>query len=93
MGTCASMLHEPFIPLILGGVAGIVTTVGMNFFKPFLDKKGFHDTCGVLWMNFLPGLIGGIAGVIAMGENWNRLKLTHITDSYRENDKEFHIKS
>ena len=93
MGTCAPMLHEPFIPLILGGVVGIVTTIGMNFFKPFLDKKGLHDTCGVLWMNFIPGLIGGISGSIAMGENWGRVKLDHLTDSYREHDKAFHYRT
>ena len=93
MGTCGPMLHEPFIPLMLGAVAGTVTTVGLNFFKPFLDKKGLHDTCGVLWMNFLPGLIGGVAGAIAMGENWNRLKLTNLTDSDSSHEKGFHVRT
>lgn len=93
MGACAPMLHEPFIPMILGGVAGIVTTIGLNFFKPFLDKKGMHDTCGVLWMNFFPGLIGGIASSIAMGENWNRLKLVNLVDSAGEHDKAFHVRA
>ena len=82
MGTCGTMMYEPYIPLILGAVVGCLTTIGLNFFKPFLDKKGLHDTCGVLWVNFLPGLIGAITGAIAMGENWGRLKLDNLTSPY-----------
>eukprot|EP01097_Dermamoeba_algensis_P008476 TRINITY_DN5677_c0_g1_i1.p1 TRINITY_DN5677_c0_g1~~TRINITY_DN5677_c0_g1_i1.p1 ORF type:complete len:447 (-),score=73.49 TRINITY_DN5677_c0_g1_i1:34-1374(-) len=66
VGTCANMMIDPWGALLIGSVAGVLSTVGFIFIQPFLEKKlGLHDTCGVHNLHGMPGLLGGVAGVIA----------------------------
>ena len=51
---------------IIGGIAGIISTLGFNFLSPFLHKKlHLDDTCGIHNLHALPGLIGAIASIIS----------------------------
>ena len=51
---------------IIGGIAGIISTLGFNFLSPFLHKKlHLDDTCGIHNLHAMPGLIGAIASIIS----------------------------
>ncbi|CAH1783619.1 unnamed protein product [Owenia fusiformis] len=65
VGTTANMVIYPYGAVIIGIVAGSLSTVGYQFLTPFLNEKaGFHDTCGVNNLHGMPGLLAGIAGAV-----------------------------
>nr|AMY50362.1 glycoprotein [Acipenser schrenckii] len=67
VGTCADMDIGPFGALLIGLVAGIISTVGFKFLSPVLASKlGIQDTCGVHNLHGMPGILGGIAGIVAV---------------------------
>jgi len=38
----------PFGCMLIGGIAGMLSTFGFAHIQPFLKKKiGLHDTCGI----------------------------------------------
>ncbi|XP_069584444.1 ammonium transporter Rh type A [Ranitomeya imitator] len=66
VGTCADMNIGPFGAMIIGFIAGIISTLGFKFLTPiFASKLRVQDTCGVHNLHGLPGVMGGIAGVVA----------------------------
>ncbi|XP_066217492.1 ammonium transporter Rh type A [Saccopteryx leptura] len=70
MGTCADMAIPPYISLIIGSVAGMVSVLGYKFLTPLLATKlRIQDTCGVHNLHGLPGVLGGLAGIgaVALG--------------------------
>uniref|UniRef100_A0A8C8JHZ0 Ammonium transporter Rh type A n=1 Tax=Oncorhynchus tshawytscha TaxID=74940 RepID=A0A8C8JHZ0_ONCTS len=68
VGTCADMDIGPFGAMIIGFVAGIVSTLGFKFLTPILASNlGIQDTCGVHNLHGMPGILGGIAGIVAVG--------------------------
>ena len=50
--------------MIIGTVAGALSTIGFRFIKPVLQKFRAHDTCGVNNLHGMPGLLAGIFGII-----------------------------
>uniref|UniRef100_A0A4W5P7E8 Ammonium transporter Rh type A n=1 Tax=Hucho hucho TaxID=62062 RepID=A0A4W5P7E8_9TELE len=67
VGTCADMNIGPFGAMIIGFVAGIVSTLGFKFLTPILASNlGIQDTCGVHNLHGMPGILGGIAGIVAV---------------------------
>ncbi|XP_033860522.1 ammonium transporter Rh type A-like [Acipenser ruthenus] len=67
VGTCADMNIGPFGAMLIGLVAGIISTVGFKFLSPVLASKlGIQDTCGVHNLHGMPGILGGIAGIVAV---------------------------
>lgn len=50
--------------MIVGSVAGSISTIGFRFIKPALQKVRVHDTCGVNNLHGMPGLLAGIFGII-----------------------------
>uniref|UniRef100_A0A8D2CS39 Ammonium transporter Rh type A n=1 Tax=Sciurus vulgaris TaxID=55149 RepID=A0A8D2CS39_SCIVU len=72
VGTCADMDIGPFVAMIIGSTAGVVSVLGYKFLTPFFAAKlRIHDTCGVHNLHGLPGVIGGLASivVIVMGKS------------------------
>jgi len=68
VGSSADLVILPYGALIIGVVAGIVSTFGYIYLQPWLEKKiKLHDTCGVNNLHGLPGIIGGISGAISAG--------------------------
>jgi ammonium transporter Rh len=67
MGSAAGMVVNPYGAMIVGGVAGMVSTFGFRMLTPRLERLGLRDTCGVMNLHFLPGFIGGIVSTIAAG--------------------------
>ncbi|KAK6488562.1 ammonium transporter Rh type A-like [Huso huso] len=67
VGTCADMNIGPFGAMLIGLVAGIISTVGFKFLTPILASKlCIQDTCGVHNLHGMPGILGGIAGIVAV---------------------------
>ncbi|XP_078398116.1 ammonium transporter Rh type A isoform X2 [Cetorhinus maximus] len=65
-GTSADMMIYPFGSLLIGFIAGIISTVGFKYLTPILASKlNIHDTCGVHNLHGMPGILGGLAGIIA----------------------------
>ena len=68
MGSNADMIVSPFISLIIGFAAGIVSTFGFHFIENFVFKYlKLHDTCGIAYLHFIPGLIGGLIACLIAG--------------------------
>ncbi|XP_036910517.1 ammonium transporter Rh type A [Sturnira hondurensis] len=70
VGTCADMGIHPYVAMIIGSVAGMVSVIGFKFLTPiFATKLRIQDTCGVHNLHGLPGVIGGLAGIgaVALG--------------------------
>ncbi|KAI8478642.1 hypothetical protein Bbelb_436300 [Branchiostoma belcheri] len=65
VGTTADMMIEPWGALLIGSVAGTLSTVGFTFVQPFLTRLKFHDTCGVNNLHGMPGLLAGVSGAVA----------------------------
>ena len=68
MGSSADLILHPYGGLLVGVVAGVVSTLGYNKLMPFLQKKlKLFDTCGINNLHGLPGLIGAFASIIVLG--------------------------
>nr|XP_019590162.1 PREDICTED: ammonium transporter Rh type A [Rhinolophus sinicus] len=67
VGTCADMAIGPYISMIIGSIAAMVSVLGFKFLTPFFATKlRIHDTCGVHNLHGLPGVVGGLAGIVAV---------------------------
>ncbi|XP_036173797.1 ammonium transporter Rh type A [Myotis myotis] len=67
VGTCADMEIHPYVSMIIGSIAGMVSVLGFKFLTPvFATKLRIHDTCGVHNLHGLPGVVGGLAGIVAV---------------------------
>ncbi|CAF0758002.1 unnamed protein product [Adineta steineri] len=63
VGTVADKIIRPFGAMIIGSVAGALSTIGFRFIKSTLQKFKVHDTCGVNNLHGMPGLLAGIFGI------------------------------
>nr|AJA37519.1 Rh ammonia channel type A [Sciaenops ocellatus] len=67
VGTCADMNIGPFGAMLIGLVAGTISTIGFKFLSPILASNlGIQDTCGVHNLHGMPGILGGLAGIVAV---------------------------
>ena len=68
------MLLNPGFALLVGALAGVVSTYGFSFLTPALKRRGLTDTCVIANLHLIPGLMGGVVGAIASsavyGEHW-----------------------
>jgi len=68
MASCASFLIGPGGALVVGSVAGIITTISHVHLQPLLFRKiGLEDTLGTLSVYGIPGIIGALNGIISAG--------------------------
>jgi ammonium transporter Rh len=66
IGTASDLCMIGAFPIIIGGVAGILSALGyLKMNSMFRRKLKLHDTCGVQFLHGIPGLMGGICGAIA----------------------------
>ena len=65
---------RPSSAMIIGSVAGILSTLGFSILTPLLKKFRLHDTCGVNNLHGMPailsGLIGSLVASTASTENY-----------------------
>nr|AGA93878.1 RhAG [Porichthys notatus] len=67
VGTCADMNIGPYGAMLIGLLAGIISTLGFKYLNPILASSlGIHDTCGVHNLHGMPGILGGLAGIVAV---------------------------
>lgn len=64
VGTVADKIIRPAGAMLIGTIAGVLSTVGFRFIKPILQKFRAHDTCGVNNLHGMPGLLAGVFGII-----------------------------
>lgn len=64
IGVVANLTLTPLACIIIGSVAGCVSTWGYNTLQPILEEYGIHDTCGVHNLHGLPAVVGALASVI-----------------------------
>lgn len=64
VGTIADMMIQPYGAMIIGSVAGAISTIGFQYLTPALKSLKLHDTCGVNNLHGMPGIISGIIGII-----------------------------
>ena len=65
VGSIANLTLDPFTVIIVGSVAGLVSTFGFHYIQPFLEESiGLHDSCGIHNLHGMPSLIGGFASVV-----------------------------
>lgn len=53
--------------LVIGFVAGLISTYGYNVLQPWLEKNlALHDTCGINNLHGMPSVIGAIASIFTV---------------------------
>jgi len=68
IGASADMIVSPFVAMIIGFSASVVSTMGFHFLEHAVYKYlKLHDTCGIANLHFLPGFIGGLIGCLIAG--------------------------
>ena len=74
IGSSADLVIGPSFSLLIGMIAGIMSTIGYNKIQPYLYHNfHLHDTCGVNNLHGIPGIIGGISGAITASFTNNEL--------------------
>lgn len=86
VGTVADKNIGLFGAMIIGSIAGTISTLGYKYLLELLRKIRVHDTCGVHYLHGLPGVISGLAGVIvATMSNEHHLTETCLGGLHRSN--------
>ena len=51
---------------VIGGLGGVLSTLGYNYVQPFLQSSriSLHDSCGVHNLHGMPALFGGLVSII-----------------------------
>uniref|UniRef100_A0A6B2L332 Ammonium transporter AmtB-like domain-containing protein n=1 Tax=Arcella intermedia TaxID=1963864 RepID=A0A6B2L332_9EUKA len=63
VGAASDLILGSYGSMIIGFIAGTVSTFGFAFLSPFLERLGLHDTAGIHNLHAMPGIIGGLASV------------------------------
>jgi len=65
IGSSTALLYYPGVALVIGIIAGAISTLGFKFLASILQKKiGLNDTCGVHNLHGIPGALGGFISAI-----------------------------
>ncbi len=64
IGAIADMAITPASALVIGSLAGIISTLGFQYLTEALKGVKLHDTCGVNNLHGIPGVISGLASVL-----------------------------
>lgn len=65
IGAVANLNVRPWGAILIGAVAGVVSTIGYDRVQGFLyNKVGIHDSCGIHNLHGMPSVIGGLVSVI-----------------------------
>lgn len=66
VGTTADMMIGPWGAMLIGSLAGVLSTCGYRYLSPMMASKlKLHDTCGVHNLHGMPGVFAGLAGIVA----------------------------
>jgi len=68
VGAAADMIMTPGGAMVIGAVAGALSTAGFSYVSPFLTERfKITDTCGVNNLHGMPSLFGGLLSVLFAG--------------------------
>jgi ammonium transporter Rh len=67
VGTTSDLVINPFGAVIIGCIAGLLSTAGYVFLTPKMNSIGIYDVCGVHNLHGMPGVFAGLVGSIAIG--------------------------
>jgi ammonium transporter Rh len=68
IGSSADIILWPWAALLIGVLAGTLSTIGFNKIAPFLERKfNLHDTCGIHNLHGMTGFVAGIITAIITG--------------------------
>jgi len=66
IGCSSDLVIQPYGALIIGFVAGTISTIGFCKIMPLLERYlGLHDTAGIHNLHAMPGILGGLGGIFA----------------------------
>ncbi|CAF1664840.1 unnamed protein product, partial [Adineta ricciae] len=80
VGTVSDKEIGLFGAMIIGSVAGTISTLGYKYLLESLKKIQIHDTCGVHNLHGLPGVLSGLAGIVLASMPWRSLYQENLTD-------------
>jgi len=63
VGTSSDLILSPYTAMLIGMIAGTLSTYGYIFISPWLKRKGIRDTCGIHNLHGMPGILGGISSI------------------------------
>jgi len=66
IGASCDLIYNTYGAILVGAIAGIVSSYGFSYLSPQLTKHGLFDICGIANLHFMPGLIGGFTSAIAV---------------------------
>ncbi|XP_023344042.1 ammonium transporter Rh type A [Eurytemora carolleeae] len=65
VGATADLIVWPFLSILIGLVAGILSTCGFVFTPTFIHKKlKIHDSCAAFSLHAIPALLGSLVSII-----------------------------
>jgi len=66
IGCSSDLVIGPWGALLIGFVAGTISTFGFKYLTPYLEKKiGLHDTAGIHNLHGMPGILGALGGIFS----------------------------
>uniref|UniRef100_A0A7S1CLR8 Ammonium transporter AmtB-like domain-containing protein n=1 Tax=Bicosoecida sp. CB-2014 TaxID=1486930 RepID=A0A7S1CLR8_9STRA len=68
IGAISNLVVEPWVAILVGAMAGYLSTYGYHAVTPALSKAlNLDDTCGVHNLHGMPGVFGAIVSMICVG--------------------------
>merc|ERR1712080_742907 len=85
VGACCDMMITPFGSVLIGAIAGVLSTLSFNYLAPFLTEKcNLLDTCGDHNIHGVSSVFGGLLSVlfagIATSAEYDRYNMEAVTD-------------
>jgi len=66
IGMSCSYQMEPWVPCLIGGLAGILSSVGYGHISGCMENLGVMDSAGATQLHGIPGVFGALAAAIVV---------------------------
>ena len=68
VGAIADLVLQPYGVLIIGSIAGMISTIGYQIIQNWLQNVlNLHDSCGVHNLHGMPGILSSILSAVFAG--------------------------
>lgn len=84
IGMSCSYNVQPWVPVLIGGLAGAISAVGYGKFAEFLEGLGVMDSAGACQLHGFPGIFGALSAaavVVTTTGNQHFAKSTQWTEA------------
>ncbi|KAL5267485.1 hypothetical protein ACHWQZ_G004497 [Mnemiopsis leidyi] len=73
IGMSCSYNVNPWVPVLIGGLAGMLSSVGYGKIAEFLENLGMMDSAGAVQLHGIPGVFGAVAaGIVVIATTNNQ---------------------